>query len=92
MAIMGAYPFGQAPTWDEIIHRLGALGVSYKSEVVHIGKKKFHLQYFEHKMDGRNLRCEVSFSDSSERLGPAMIRYICNRLLINPSFFGLNLG
>jgi hypothetical protein len=87
-----AYPFGPWPTWSEIIHRLNALGVSYQDEKVLVGKKHFRIQYFEHKMDGKTIRCEISFSDPSERLVPGMIRYICNRLQINPSFFGLNLG
>lgn len=76
-----------------MIHRLSALGIAYKDEQISVGAGGLvRAQYFQHKMDGKTIRCEVSFSDPNERLGPAMIRYICNRLKINPSFFGLNLG
>jgi hypothetical protein len=87
-----AYPFGSWPTWAEIIHTLGTLGVSFKNEQIQISNKKIRAQYFEHKMDGAVIRCEVSFTDSNERLTPEMIRYICNRLQINPRLFGLHLG
>lgn len=49
-------------------------------------------QYFENKKDGKVFRCEVKFDDKQERVMPNMVRYICNRLQINPSLFGLHLG
>jgi hypothetical protein len=87
-----AYPFGQWPTWAEMIHTLGTLGVTFKTEELQVLKRKVKAQYFEHKMDGVTIRCEVCFTNADERLTPQLIRYLCNRLQINPRLFGLHLG
>ena len=87
-----AYPLIQCPTLAEIIHTLGTLGVTFKTEEFRVSSRKIKAQYFEHKMDGVTMRCEVCFTDITERLTPNMIRYICNRLQINPRLFGLHLG
>jgi hypothetical protein len=87
-----AYPWGPWPSWSEMIHTLGTLGVLFKAEEIKISNRTIKAQYFEHKMDGRVIRCEVSFADENERLTPNMIRYVCNRLEINPRLFGLQLG
>ena len=75
-----------------MIHLLGTIGVSYFNTKISVGNKSIQAQYFEHKMDGTTFRCEIKFSDDAERLTPSMIRYICNRLQINPRLFGLHLG
>ena len=87
------YPFGPWPSWAEIINTLSGLGVRFKDEQLKInGSPPVRAQYFEHAMDGKTIRCEVSFDDVNDLVPPSMIRYICNRLRINPKLFGLHLG
>ena len=86
------YPFAPSPSWDEFKEQLRRLGVSFiEEEGLLPGGEVIKAQYFEHVLDGRKLRCEVTISDGEELLTPSMILYVCRRLAISPALFGLEL-
>ena len=83
-----SYPLTPMPSFDELHIRLeNEFNCAFKI----ISGGPFPVTYFERIHNGKKFQCPVSFKNGSERLTPTVLRYICRRLKINPSQFGLHL-
>lgn len=56
-----------------------------------IGNNPLPTTYFERTHRGKKLRCPINLNNN-EVLTPIVLRYICRRLKIDPTLFGLILG
>ena len=80
-----AYPFGEAPTWAQLLARLEQLGVRYKP----YGGRNWLLQ----REVGEDVRHYIpSIGSMTERVTPSVLRPLCENLGLDPRLLGYELG
>lgn len=84
-----AYPFTPLPSFDDFKKRVEKeFGCRFK---VDNEKTPFPVQFFERTINGKKIKCAISFDNENEILTLSVLRSICARLKIDPVNFGLHL-
>ncbi len=94
-----AYPFVQFPTWSEFIGRLTSneFGCEYdtvEGPMVVDGDENqcISIHFLKRTVDGELCTYAVFIHDYEARVAPSVLRSVCDRLGVDHSAFGLNLG
>jgi len=88
---MAAYPFHQAPKFDEFLSRLKEVGITVKTSQNQIAPGRGQILYLCKTVASKEQYYPLLFASRDERIQWSTIRMVCKAFDIDPAPFGLEL-